>query len=295
LPVTLPDGRGSKDSQVPRLTVQRIIQQHGSEYLRSHPDLSAPKAGVLKELAACRTGAFGLHVQECAACGYQESHLEDMQIRNQEPRRGRSPGTETVGRRGILEPILTACPPAGPDPDSLFRIVVHPQRGQARTLPSTPAPLQWHHTGIRRSRTVTHTHTTRTRRVRRHTSRQTPNVSQLSQELFRHDLRDPDFQVACPPRPAVDSRTAAVRDAEGHVVTRPSPPPANKLPPPTERLRLERLARLRETVSQATAGSPCTPSQKSSLPRPAATGNILTNLPSPLLANRVAHWQHVAD
>lgn len=64
------------------MTVQRIIQQHGPEYLRSHPDLSARKAGVLKELAACRMGAFGLHVQECAACGYQESRPNSCRNRH---------------------------------------------------------------------------------------------------------------------------------------------------------------------------------------------------------------------
>lgn len=80
--MTLDAARRTTLATASRLTVQRLIQQHGPEYLRSHPNLSARKAGVLKELAACRTGAFGLHVQECAACGYQESRPNSCRNRH---------------------------------------------------------------------------------------------------------------------------------------------------------------------------------------------------------------------
>jgi len=56
----------------PRMTVQRIIQEHGREYLHSHPQLPERSCDVLKDLAACRTGAFGAHERQCAECGYHE-------------------------------------------------------------------------------------------------------------------------------------------------------------------------------------------------------------------------------
>ncbi len=55
------------------MTIQRIIQQHGTEYLERHPHLTLLKRGVLKDLAACRTGAYGGHLRQCDACGWSET------------------------------------------------------------------------------------------------------------------------------------------------------------------------------------------------------------------------------
>ena len=52
------------------MTVQRLIQRYGREYLRTHPLLPRRKQDVLKDLAACQTGAFGTHTLRCANCGY---------------------------------------------------------------------------------------------------------------------------------------------------------------------------------------------------------------------------------
>ena len=62
--------------------MQRIIQEHGHEYLRDHPQLAARSRDVLKELAACRTGAFGTHERQCGECGYRETQPNSCRNRH---------------------------------------------------------------------------------------------------------------------------------------------------------------------------------------------------------------------
>ena len=68
---------GCRDTAaVARVTIQQIIQQHGRQYLaRRSRQLPLPqgKRGVLKDLAACRTGAFGSHRRQCTHCDWSET------------------------------------------------------------------------------------------------------------------------------------------------------------------------------------------------------------------------------
>lgn len=65
-----------------KLSIQSLIQQYGEEYLRTHPHLSNDKQNVLKDLAACQTGAFGTHTLRCANCGYQEERPNSCRNRH---------------------------------------------------------------------------------------------------------------------------------------------------------------------------------------------------------------------
>ena len=53
------------------MTIQRIIQLYGREYLRKRPDLAKGKQWLLKDLAGCQTGVFGSHVLACEDCGWR--------------------------------------------------------------------------------------------------------------------------------------------------------------------------------------------------------------------------------
>lgn len=64
------------------MTIQQIIQQHGREYLARHPQLTVGQRGTLKDLAACRTGAFGSHRRQCDVCGASQTRPNSCRNRH---------------------------------------------------------------------------------------------------------------------------------------------------------------------------------------------------------------------
>ena len=64
------------------MSIQRIIQLYGREYLRKRPDLAKGKQWLLKDLAGCQTGAFGTHVLACEDCGWQQTRANSCRDRH---------------------------------------------------------------------------------------------------------------------------------------------------------------------------------------------------------------------
>ena len=64
------------------MSIQRIIQLYGREYLRKRPDLAKGKQWLLKDLAGCQTGAFGTHVLACEDCGWQQTRANSCRNRH---------------------------------------------------------------------------------------------------------------------------------------------------------------------------------------------------------------------